>query len=222
MLVDLHTTKAGVPVSWWRSVGASHNGFVTEAFLDRLARAANRDPLAVRRSLLPDGSRHRTVLELAAQKAGWGKKLPPGRARGLSLVESFHTYVAHVAEVSHSRDGHIKVDRVVCAVDCGVPINPNLIACQMEGGVAYGLSAALKGAITLKDGKVEQSNFDTYDVVRMADMPEVEVHIVPSAEAPSGTGEPGVPPIAPAVANAIFALTGNPVTKLPINRRLAV
>ncbi|TAL01183.1 MAG: xanthine dehydrogenase family protein molybdopterin-binding subunit [Rhodospirillaceae bacterium] len=220
--VDLHTTSVGVPVLWWRSVGASHNAFVTESFLDRVAKAANRDPLTLRRDLLPAGSRHRTVLDVAVEKAGWGKPLPAGRARGIAVAESFNTVVAQVAEVSRGADGHIKVERVVCAVDCGLAINPNLIAAQMEGGIAFGLGAALKGAITLKDGKVEQSNFDTYDVLRLADMPAVEVHIVPSAAPPTGTGEPGVPPIAPAVANAIFALTGTAVTKLPIARQLAV
>jgi isoquinoline 1-oxidoreductase beta subunit len=221
LAVELHTTKVGVPVLWWRSVGSSHNAFVTEAFLDRLAREAGQDPVAFRRSMMAEGSHHRKALDLVAEKAGWGSPLPAGRARGVAVAESFATTVAQVVEVSREANGRIRVHRVVCAVHCGVAVNPRSVAAQMEGGIAFGLSAALKGAITLKDGKVEQGNFDTYDVLRMDEMPEIEVHIVPSDEKPTGTGEPGVPPIAPALANAIYALTGKPVTALPLNRPLA-
>jgi len=216
--IDMHTTKVGVPVLWWRAVGSTHTAFVTEAFFDRVAKAAGRDPLALRRELLEPKSRHLAVLNLAVEKAG---AVPTGRGRGIAVAESFGSVVAQVADVSQTSDGSVKVDNVVCAVDCGTPINPNLIAAQMEGGIAYGLSATLKGAITLKDGKVEQSNFDSYDVLRIADMPNVDVHIVPSQAPPTGTGEPGVPPIAPAVANALLSLTGTAITKLPIARQLS-
>jgi isoquinoline 1-oxidoreductase beta subunit len=217
--IDMHTTKVGVPVLWWRAVGSTHTAFVTEAFFDRVAKAADRDPLELRRALLPPNSRHLAAINLAAEKAG---AVPGGRGRGVAVAESFGSVVAHIADVSRTADGRLKVDNVVCAVDCGIAVNPNLIAAQMEGGIAFGLSAALKGAITLKNGMVEQSNFDTYDVLRLADMPNVDVHIVPSRNNPTGTGEPGVPPIAPAVANAILALTGTAITKLPITRQLSV
>ncbi|MDX2224469.1 MAG: xanthine dehydrogenase family protein molybdopterin-binding subunit [Rhodospirillaceae bacterium] len=220
--VDVHTPDVKVPVLWWRSVGNTQNIFALETFIDRLARAANADPLAFRLSMLSDHPRHRAVLELAAEKAGWGTPLPPGRARGLAVAESFASYVAEVAEVSRGPDGRIKVERVVCAVDCGTAINPNIVAAQMEGGIAYGLSAVLSGAITLDGGVVQQANFDTYRVLRMADMPEVEVHIVPSTAPPTGVGEPGVPPIGPAVANAIAALTGREIDRLPLSSALAV
>jgi isoquinoline 1-oxidoreductase beta subunit len=221
MAVELNTTRTGVPVLWWRSVGSSHNAFATEAFIDRLAKEAGQDPLTFRRNMMPADSHARVVLDLAAEKGGWGTPLPPGRARGIAIAESFNTTVAQVAEVSRADDGRIRVERVVCAVDCGLPINPNQIAAQMEGGIAFGLGAALKGAITLKDGLIEQGNFDTYDVLRLSEMPAVEVHVVPSTKNPTGTGEPGVPPIAPAVANAIYALTGKPVTSLPLVRGLS-
>jgi len=222
LAVDLHLPKVGVPVLFWRSVGSSHNAFVTEAFFDRVAKEAGQDPLAMRRALLPADSRHRGVLDLVAEKAGWTTPLPAGRARGIAVAEAFNTVVAQVAEVSRDSRGRIKVDRVVCAVDCGIAINPPSIRSQMEGGIAFGLSAALKGAITLKDGKVEQGNFDGYDVLRIDEMPAVEVHILPSTHAPTGVGEPGVPPIAPAVANAVLALTGKPVLRLPMQAQLSV
>ncbi|MCX4176789.1 MULTISPECIES: xanthine dehydrogenase family protein molybdopterin-binding subunit [Paraburkholderia] len=215
--VELTTTQTGVPVLWWRVVGSSHTAFAVEAFIDEAAHAARKDPFVFRRDLLAHEPRMRGVLELAAQKAGWdpAKPLPKGRGRGIAVAEAFKTYVAQVAEVSVDKDGNVKVERVVCAVDCGTPINPDVIAAQMEGGIGFGLGAALHSAITLKDGKVEQNNFDGYQVLRFAEMPKVEVHIVQSGEAPTGVGEPGVAPVGPAVANAIFAATGRRIHSLP-------
>jgi isoquinoline 1-oxidoreductase beta subunit len=214
--VDLSTTEVGVPVLWWRVVGSSHTTFAVEAFIDEVAHEAGQDPFELRRKLLVDQPRMKRVLELAAEKAGWnGAPLPKGRGRGIAVAEAFKTFVAQVAEVSIDDKGAVKVDRVVCAVDCGTPINPDVIAAQMEGGIGFGLSAALYGAITLKDGRVEQSNFNNYRVLRMNEMPKVEVHIVPSTEAPTGVGEPGVAPIGPAVANAIFAASGRRVRIFP-------
>jgi isoquinoline 1-oxidoreductase beta subunit len=215
ILVDLHTPVLPVTTLWWRSVGHSHTAFVVESFIDELAHAAGKDPFEYRRSLLGGAPRHLQVLELAAEKAGWGKALPAGRVRGIAVHKSYDSYVAQVAEVSVA-DGKVKVHRVVCAVDCGMTVNPDTIAAQMESGIAFGLSAALYGAITLKDGRVEQSNFNNYPILRMRDMPEVQVHIVPSREEPTGIGEPGVPPIAPAVANAVFMATGTRIRRLPI------
>jgi isoquinoline 1-oxidoreductase beta subunit len=221
LAVDLHSPKLSVPVQWWRSVGSTHNAYSTEVFIDELAVAAGKDPYALRHALLAKHPRHRAVLELAAQKAAWTKPLPKGgagerRGRGIAVHESFNTFVAQVAEVTVKRDGSFRVDRVVCAVDCGVAVNPDVIRAQMEGGIGYGLSAALHGAITLKEGVVEQSNFHEYVPLRIGEMPAIEVHIVPSDEKPSGVGEPGVPPVAPAVANAIAAATGKRVRSLPI------
>ena len=213
--VELHTTTLGVPIQWWRSVGHTHTACAVQCFLDELAAAAGKDPVEFRRALLTDSPRLLGVLNLAAEKSGWGTPLPEGRARGVAVHESFGSFVAEVAEVS-IEGGKPKVHRVVCAVDCGVAINPENIRGQMESGIAYGLSAALYGAITLKDGKVEQSNFHQYQPLRINEMPVVEVYIVPSTEKPTGVGEPGTPPIAPAVANALFKLTGRPVRALPI------
>jgi isoquinoline 1-oxidoreductase beta subunit len=215
MLVDLHTTQAGVPVLWWRSVGSTHNAFSTEIMINELAIAAGKDPVAFRRQLLKDHPRHRGVLDLAAQKAGWGKPLPKGRWRGVAVHESFHSYVAEVVEISIA-DGKPKVERVVCAVDCGVAVNPDMVRAQMESGIIFGLSAALYGEITLKNGQVVQSNYHDYQIVRLPETPKIEVHIVPSSAKPTGVGEPGVPPLAPALANAVFAATGKPVRRLPI------
>lgn len=215
MLVDLHTTQVGVPVLWWRSVGSTHTAFSTEVMINELAVAAGKDPVAFRRALLKNHPRHRGVLELAAQKAGWGKPLPKGRWRGVAVHESFHSYVAEVAEISIV-NGKLKVERVVCAVDCGVAVNPDMIRAQMESGIIFGLSAALYGEIRLKNGQVEQSNFHDYQILRIHETPKIEVYIVPSSIKPTGVGEPGVPPIAPAVANAVFAATGKPVRRLPI------
>jgi isoquinoline 1-oxidoreductase beta subunit len=212
--VELTTAKTGVPVLWWRVVGSSHTAYAVEAFIDEVAAAAGKDPFAFRQALLGHSPRHKAVLEMAAKAAGWGEPLPKGRGRGIAVAVAFGTYVAQVAEVTVA-DGKIKVDRVVCAVDCGVPINPDIITAQMEGGIGFGLGAALYGAITLKDGKVEQSNFDGYQVLRIDAMPKVEVHIVPSTEPPTGVGEPGVAPIGPAVANAVFAATGKRLRVLP-------
>ncbi|MBI5118196.1 xanthine dehydrogenase family protein molybdopterin-binding subunit [Candidatus Poribacteria bacterium] len=216
ILVDLHSPKIGVPVQWWRSVGHSHTAFVVESFIDELANAAGKDPYEFRRKLLTAHPRNRGVLELAATKAGWDKPLPQGHARGIAVHESFGSFIAQVAEVSVNPAGNVRVHKVVCAVDCGRVVNPDTIAAQMESGIVYGLSAALYGAITLKDGKVQQDNFDSYEVVRISEMPEVETHIVQSNEKPGGIGEPGVPPIAPAVCNAVFALTGKRIRSLPI------
>jgi isoquinoline 1-oxidoreductase beta subunit len=219
--VDLHTTKVGVPVLWWRSVGSTHTAYSTETFLDELAHAAGRDPLEMRRALLVKRPRHLAVLNLAAEKADWGQPLPAGRARGIAVHESFGSVVAQVAEVSRRPDGLPKVERVVCAVDCGTAINPDIIRAQMEGGIGYGLAAALWSEITLVQGRVQQNNFDGYRPLRIDDMPGVEVHIVPSGAAPTGVGEPGVPPIAPAVANAFFHLSAMRVRRLPFARLAA-
>ena len=216
LAVELHSPKMGVPVQWWRSVGSTHTAFATECFLDELARAAGKDAFELRRALLGKHPRHKAVLELAAQKAGWGKPLAKDRARGIAVHESFNSFVAQVVEVSRKQSS-VKIERVICAVDCGVAVNPNIIAMQMESGIGYGLSAALAGAITLKDGIVEQSNFHDYPVVRMNQMPRIETHIVPSAAKPSGVGEPGTPVTAPALANAILALDGKPLRALPLS-----
>ncbi len=220
--VELHTpTDISVPVLWWRSVGSTHTAYSTETFIDELAGAANQDPVAYRLALLDKHPRHAGVLKLAAEKAGWGQPLPAGaagtrRGRGIAVHESFGSYVAEVAEVTVNADGSFSVDRVVCAVDCGIVVNPDIVRAQAEGGVGFALSAVLHGAITLKDGAVEQSNFHDYAPIRITEMPKVEVHIVPSAEKPTGIGEPGVPPLAPALANALAAATGKRVRSLPI------
>jgi isoquinoline 1-oxidoreductase beta subunit len=207
--------------SWfWRSVGHSQNCFFLESFVDEMAAAAGQDPYEFRRGLLGDRPRHRGVLELAAQKAGWGAPLPAGMHRGIALTHCFGSYVAEVAEVSIGEDGRPKVHRIVAAVDCGHVVNPQIIRRQIEGAIVYGLSAALYGRIDLEGGEVVQGNFDDYPVLRMREMPKVEVHIVPSTEAPSGIGEPGLPPAAPAVCNAIFAATGKRIRKLPIDAGL--
>jgi isoquinoline 1-oxidoreductase beta subunit len=208
-------SKTPVPVGSWRSVGHSYNAFFTESFIDELAHAAGQDPYAYRRGLLATHPRHKAVLELAATKAGWGQPLAAGRARGIALHESFGSIVAEVAEVS--LEGAVpRVWRVVCAVDCGMVVNPDTVEAQMQSAIVFGLSAALYGRITLKNGRVEQNNFPDYEMVRLAAMPVIETHIVPSSEAPGGVGEPGTPPIAPAVTNALFALTGQRLRELPI------
>jgi isoquinoline 1-oxidoreductase subunit beta len=214
--VELSTTKTGVPILWWRVVGSSHTSFAVEAFMDEVAHAAGEDGFTFRRKLLEHSPRMKAVLELAAEKAGWNSgPLPKGKGRGIAVAEAFKTYVAQVAEVSVDADGQIKVDRVVCAVDCGTPINPDIITAQMEGGIGFALGAVMHSAITLKDGRVEQDNFNNYRVLRMNEMPKVEVYIVPSTEPPTGVGEPGVAPLGPAVANAIFAATGKRIHVLP-------
>ncbi len=218
VLVDLVTTTSQVPVLWWRSVGSTHTAYSTEVFIDELADAAGRDPVEFRRELLKDHPRHLGVLNLVADKAGWATPLPAGRFRGIAVHELFKTYVAQVAEISLDRDGRIKVERVVCAVDCGIAVNPDIVKAQMEGGIGFGLGAILKSAITLEGGQVQETNFDRYQMLTIAEMPGVEVHIVPSTESPTGVGEPGVPPIGPALANAVFAATGKRVRVLPFNR----
>jgi isoquinoline 1-oxidoreductase beta subunit len=219
--VDLHSPKLPVPVLWWRSVGSTHTAYSTETFVDELAAAAKQDPVEFRRGLLGKHPRHLAVLELAAREAGWGKPLAPGksgekRGRGVALHESFNSYVAEVVEVTVKADNSFTVDRVVCAVDCGIAVNPDNVRAQMEGGIGYGLSAALYGAITLKDGVVEQSNFHDYPALRINEAPRIEVHIVPSTAAPTGVGEPGTPVVAPALANALFAATGKRLRTLPM------
>jgi isoquinoline 1-oxidoreductase beta subunit len=216
--VELSTTTTGVPVLWWRVVGSSHTTFAVESFIDEVAHAAGVDGFTFRRKLLEHEPRMKAVLELAADKAGWGSPLPKGRGRGIAVGEAFNTFVAQVAEVTVDDSGKIKVDRVVCAVDCGIAVNPDIIKAQMEGGIGFGLGAALFGAITLKDGRVEQSNFNDYRVLRMNEMPQVEVHIVPSSENPTGVGEPGVAPIGPAIANAVFAATGKRLHVIPFSK----
>jgi isoquinoline 1-oxidoreductase beta subunit len=203
-------------VQWWRSVGSTHTAYATECFLDDVARAAGKDPVDLRRTLLAKHPRHLAVLNLAAEKAGWSKPVASGKARGIAVHESFNTVVAEVTEVSRAGND-FKVERVFCAVDCGIAVNPNIVAMQMESGIGYGLSAALSGAITLKDGRVEQGNFHDYTVLRMKQMPAIEVHIVPSTANPTGVGEPGTPPIAPAVANAVATLSGKPIRVLPFS-----
>jgi isoquinoline 1-oxidoreductase beta subunit len=216
LLVDLHTPKIGVPVLWWRSVGHSHTAFVVESFIDEVAHAIGKDPYELRRKLLSKHPRHLGVLKLAAEKAGWGKPLPKGRGRGIAVHHSFGSFVAQVAEVSVSLAGNVRVHKVVCAVDCGRFVNPDTIKAQMESGVVFGLSAVLHGEITFKNGRVVQSNFHDYPILTMSEMPIVDVHIVSSQEKSGGVGEPGVPPIAPAVGNAVFAATGKRIRRLPI------
>jgi isoquinoline 1-oxidoreductase beta subunit len=214
--VDLHSPKNEVPVQWWRSVGHSHTGFSVEGFFDEMAHAGGKDPYQLRRTLLAGQPRELAVLDLAAQKANWGGPLPAGHARGIATHFSFDSYVAQVAEVSVEKDGTVHVHRVVAAVDCGRNVNPDTVKAQLEGGIIFGLTAALKTEITLEKGRVQQRNFHDYQMVRMFEAPAIEVFIVPSTEHPTGVGEPGVPAVAPAVANAIFAATGKRVRRLPI------
>lgn len=213
--VDCALVEVGVPVGYWRSVGSSGNAFVVESFIDELAHAAGEDPLAFRRRLLTEQPRHLRVLELAAERAGWGQPLPKGQAPGLAVHMSYGSYVAQVVEVEVV-DGAPRVHRVVCAIDCGRHVNPDQVMAQMEGGIVYGLTAALHGEVPIADGGARIGNFDTYPLLRLDRMPRIEVHIVASQEPPGGTGEPGVPPLAPAVANALFALTGRRLRSLPL------
>ncbi|HWL20150.1 MAG TPA: xanthine dehydrogenase family protein molybdopterin-binding subunit [Bradyrhizobium sp.] len=218
----LRVEPLGIPTAFWRSVGPSHNVFVTESFMDELAAAAKQDPVAYRRALLDKAPRAKAVLELAAQKAGWGKPLPKGAGRGVSLQFAFATYLAQVAEVEVSKDGAVRVRRVVCAVDCGTVVNPDTVRAQIQSAVIFGITAALRGEITLKDGRVQQSNFHDYQMLRMNEAPAIEVHIVASGEPPGGMGEAGTSAIAPAVTNAIFAATGKRIRKLPVANQAAV
>jgi isoquinoline 1-oxidoreductase subunit beta len=207
----------GIPTAFWRSVGPSHNVFVTESFIDELAAAAKKDPVAYRRALLDKSPRARAVLDLAAEKAGWGKALPKGTGHCVSLQFVFGSYLAQVAEVEVSKEGAIRVRRVVCAVDCGTVVNPDTVQAQIQGGIIFGATAALHGEITLKNGRVEQTNFDTYQMLRMNEAPAIEVHIVKSGEPPGGMGETGTSAIVPAIANAIFAATGKRLRKMPVD-----
>ena len=216
---DVHWPTSPVSVLWWRSVGHTHTAYAKEHFFDVAARKLGRDPVAYRRELLAAHPRLLGVLNLAAEKAGWDTPLPAGKFRGIAVHHSFSSYVAEVAEVSVRDDGTFHVDRVVCAVDCGIVINPDIVRAQMEGGIGYGLSAILGEAVTLQDGAPVQTNFFDYGVMRMAQMPKVEVFIVPSSEPPTGVGEPGVPPIGPAVANALLAATGKTYAKLPLGAK---
>ncbi len=214
-------TRSGVPVGYWRSVGHSHNAFFSESFIDELAHETRQDPVAFRLALLQEAPRHRAVLQLAAERAGWpgtgGSARPPapGRARGVALHESFGSIVAEIVEVSLGTDGP-RVHRVVCAADVGTVVNPAIVARQLESAVIYALSAALQGRIDIEDGVVKQGNFPDYPVVRLADSPQIESHLVASTRPPGGVGEIGTPPLAPALANALFALTGERRRELPL------
>ncbi len=216
MTVGLTTTETKIPVLWWRAVGSTHTAYATECFMDEVAKAAGKDPLALRVALLGGHPRHKAVLELAAEKAGWGKPLVDGRFMGLCVHESFASYVAEIAEIS-LEDGQPKVHKVTAAVDCGIPVNPDVIKAQVEGGIGFGLGAALGEELTLTGGEVDQGNYDSYQLLRIENMPEIEVHIVPSEASPTGIGEPGTPPIAPAVGNALLQATGTTPRKLPFS-----
>jgi isoquinoline 1-oxidoreductase beta subunit len=207
----------GIPTAFWRSVGPSHNVFVTESFVDELATAAKRDPVDYRRALLDRDPRARVVLDLAAEKAGWGAPLPRGFGRGIALQKVFGSYLAQVAEVEVGKDGSVRVHRVVCAMDCGIVVNPDTVQAQIQSGVMFGVTAALYGEITLKNGRVEQTNFDSYQMLRINQAPAIDVHLVESAESPGGMGEAGTSGIVPAIANAIFAATGTRLRKMPID-----
>jgi isoquinoline 1-oxidoreductase beta subunit len=207
----------GIPTAFWRSVGPSHNVFVTESFIDEMAAAAKQDAVAYRRSLLDRSPRAKAVLDLAAEKAGWGQTLPKGSGRGVSLQFVFGSYLAQVAEVEVSQEGAVRVRRVVCAVDCGIAVNPDTVQAQIQSAIIFGITAALHGEITLKDGRVQQSNFDDYQMLRMNEAPAIEVHIVRNSEPPGGMGECGTSAIVPAVANAIFAATGKRLRKMPVD-----
>ncbi len=215
--VEFVRAEPGIPTAFWRSVGPSHNIFVTESFIDELAAAAKQDAVAYRRALLDKSPRAKAVLDLAAQKAGWGQALPKGSGSGVALQFVFGSYLAQVAEVEVSKEGAVRVRRVVCAVDCGTVVNPDTVEAQIQSGIVFGATAALHGEITLKNGRVEQTNFDTYQMLRMDAAPAIEVHIVKSAEPPGGMGEAGTSLIVPAIANAIFAATGKRLRKMPVD-----
>ena len=214
--VDYKSANTDIPIGWWRSVYDSQNAYANECFIDELAHTLKTDPVEYRLRLLKKSSRHTTVLKRAAQKSGWGKHLKNNHYQGVSCHASFGTYVAQVAEVSVDNEGNVHVHRVVCALDCGQAVSPINIRAQMEGSIVYGLSATLNGEITIENGAVKQSNFHDFQVLRMDQMPTIDVHIIKSSEPPSGVGEPGLPPIAPAVANAVFSATGKRIRKLPI------
>jgi isoquinoline 1-oxidoreductase beta subunit len=207
----------GIPTAFWRSVGPSHTVFAVESFMDELAAAAKQDPVAYRRALLGKSSRARAVLDLAAEKAGWGQPLPQRSGRGVSLQFVFGTYMAQVAEVEVGKDGSVRVRRVVCAVDCGSVVNPDTIRAQIEGAAIFGISAALYGQVTLKGGRVEQSNFHDYQVLRMNEAPAIDTYIIRNTEKPGGIGETGTCAVMPAITNAIFAATGKRLQRLPVD-----
>src|SRR5271156_3285882 len=213
----LRVEPPGIPTAFWRSVGPSHNVFVTEGFMNELAAGAKQDRVAYRRALLDKAPRAKAVLDLAAEKAGWGQPSPKGIGRGVSVQFAFATYMAQVAEVEVSKDGAVRVRRVVCAVDCGIVVNPDTVQAQIQSAIIFGVTAALYGEITLKDGRVEQTNFDSYQMLRIDEAPAIEVHIVQSSEPPGGMGEPGTSAIPAAITNAIFAATGKRLRKLPID-----
>ena len=207
--------RLAVPVGYWRSVGHTHTAFAVESFVDEIAAATGQDPVELRLALLDGAARHRGVLELAARQAGWGSPSPAGRFRGVAVHESFGSVVAQVAEVAIEAGNRIRVHRVVAVIDCGMVVNPDIVKAQVEGGIVFGLTAALKGRISIENGRVKESNFHDYQMLRITEMPVVEVHIVPSRLEPGGVGEPATPPIAPAVANAVFAATGQRLRSLP-------
>jgi isoquinoline 1-oxidoreductase beta subunit len=210
----------GIPTAFWRSVGPSHNVFVTESFIDEMAVVAKQDPVTYRRALLDKSPRAQAVLDLAAEKAGWGQALPKGSGRGVSLQNAFGSYLAAVAEVDVSKEGAVRVQRVVCAMYCGTVVNPDTVQAQIQGSIIFGTTAALYGEITLKNGRVEQTNFDTYQVLRMNEAPAIEIHIIKSSEPPGGMGETGTSAIVPAIANAVFAATGKRLRKMPVDASL--
>lgn len=214
--VELHSPKVPVPVQWWRSVGSTHTAFATECFIDDIARATRQDPYALRRRLLANHPRHVAVLDLAVEKSGWKRARAKDEVLGLAVHESFGSVVAEVAHLKKTSDG-IKLERVTCTVDCGLAVNPNIVEMQMESGIGYGLAATLEGSVTLKDGKVEQGNFDDYPVLRMMQMPKIDVHILPLRTKPSGVGEPGTPVIAPALCNALALIVDEPPRTLPLS-----
>ena len=214
--VDVSHYDPGIPIGFWRSVGHSSNTFVVESFIDELAHKAGSDPYLYRQQLLTGKSRHLRVLNLAAEKSGWGSELPPGEGRGIAVHHSFNSYVAQVAEVSVFGNGRLSVNRIVCAIDCGQVINPDTVIAQVEGAIAFGLTATIKSAISIKDGRVEQSNYHDFQLLRMDEMPSIEVYLVDSQEPPTGVGEPAVPVIAPAVTNAIYAASKRRIRRLPV------
>jgi isoquinoline 1-oxidoreductase beta subunit len=218
--VDYVREEAPIPTAFWRGVGPTRNGYVVESFIDELAAAAKQDPVEFRRKMLAKSPRALHVMERAAAMSGWGTDLGPRKGRGISLMKAMGSYLAQVAEVSVGDDGEVRVDRVVCVVDTGIAVNPNTIIAQMESGIIFGLTAVLWGEITLKNGRVEQTNFDDYRIMRIYETPKIEVEVVKSSEEPGGIGEPGTAALAPAVLNAVYAATGVRLRKLPINTGL--
>jgi isoquinoline 1-oxidoreductase beta subunit len=220
--VGLTDYESPMPVLWWRSVGHSQSGYTMEVLMDMAANAAGKDPVEFRLAHLDESNKDHTrlanVLKLAAKKAGWGKKLAEGKGRGIAVHKSFGTYIAHVIDVSVNKDDAISIDNVTCAVDCGIVVNPDVVRAQMEGAIGFGLGAVMRNEITMTKGIVDQANFPQYEPLRISDMPNIDVHIMPSEEKPSGAGEPSLPPAGPALANAIASATGKHVTHLPMSR----